>query len=72
MPPEMDKLEFKQSQENWLCWVRGILVDGRIDGARKKQEAEKMSERDEWVRKFQQASSEINDWRGRHPRARNL
>ena len=28
-----------------------------------------MSERDEWVRKFRQASSEISDWRGQHPRA---
>ncbi len=28
-----------------------------------------MSERDEWVRKFRQASSEISDWRSQHPRA---
>jgi uncharacterized protein with PIN domain len=34
-----------------------------------KQEAEIMSERDEWVRRFRQASSEISDWRVRHPRA---
>ena len=50
-------------------WVRGILVGVRIEGERKEQEAEKMSERDEWVRKFRQASSEISDWRGQHPRA---
>ena len=49
--------------------MRGILVDERIEGERKEQEAEKMSERDEWVRRFQQASSEISDWRVRHPRA---
>jgi hypothetical protein len=29
----------------------------------------KMNERDEWTRKFRQASSEISDWRGRNPRA---
>jgi hypothetical protein len=52
-----------------LSRVRGILVDERIEGKRKKQEAEEMSERDEWVRKFRQASSEISDWRGQHPRA---
>ena len=28
-----------------------------------------MNEREEWVKKFQQASSEISDWRGQHPRA---
>lgn len=28
-----------------------------------------MSERDEWVRKFRRASSEISDWRVQHPRA---
>jgi DNA repair exonuclease SbcCD ATPase subunit len=49
--------------------VRGILVDGRIESNRKKQEAEEMSERDEWVKKFRQASSEISDWRSQHPRA---
>lgn len=28
-----------------------------------------MNEREEWVRKFKKASSEISDWRVRHPRA---
>ena len=49
--------------------MRGILVDERIEGERKEQEAEKMRERDEWVRKFRQASTEISDWRVQQPRA---